>query len=409
MSLKRSHLELNIKAGELFKVGDFVGAAEHYELATRAARNTVPIYLSNLAAAYLKLGNYGMAEAAADAALRLEPRAIKARYRRGMARKNQNLVSLAVIDLSSVLTTDPGNVEAMAEFRSLLAIQNRRDIAERELSPEDILKADFPSAYGSSGNPSRPIHPDLHLRGLPAFRAIYPSQTVNIARFHGLCQVCKKPMHRRDLKESQKCSRANYCGVTCQRADWPEHKLICNVAPDHNITFRTGRRLIDHQYFSTHLLLYALRAIGPAILAHEPRDFVLMVVVDMVPVVSGAPNGRKRIAVTNILPVHISILSPDVRDMLHSGLRNAHEYPLHAVWIVTSGIYPENEGTRFRISLIVADNFISSSTHLPQFSLDLYSHSYSQFHWVNLDLDLLFESINDELRADDENYYEMQA
>ncbi|KAF7336451.1 RNA polymerase II-associated protein 3 [Mycena sanguinolenta] len=226
-----SHPELNAKAGESFRAGDFVGAAKYYELATQATGNTVPIYLSNLAAAYLKIGKYRAAEQAADKALRLEPRAIKPRYRRAIARKKRNLISEAMIDLASLLTTDPRNVEARAEFQTLTAIQNQRDKIQRALIPEEILKADSPSAHGSSTNPPLPTHPDLHLRGLPLFQRIQQTSPVNVGGIHGACHVCKKAMHRRDLKECQKCRRVTYCGVACQRAHWPDHKRACNVAP----------------------------------------------------------------------------------------------------------------------------------------------------------------------------------
>ncbi|KAF8166273.1 hypothetical protein K438DRAFT_1857375 [Mycena galopus ATCC 62051] len=345
----------------------------------------------------------------ADKALRLEPRAIKPRYRRAMARKHRNLISEALVDLASLLTTDPRNIEARAEFQTLLALQNRRDKTERALAPEEILKADSPTAHGSFANPSRPTEADPHLRGLPSFQRIQQTPGVNLSSVHGTCQVCKKPMHRRDLKQCKKCCRVNYCGVTCQRADWPEHKLTCNVAPDQNITFRTGRRIIEHQYFNIHFLLYALRAIGPAKLAHEARDFVLMVVVNMVPVSAAKPNGRKRITVTNILAVPTSVMPPDVQVILDAGLQNAGQHAVHGAWIVTAGIYPEGEETRFRMSLLMPDNFISSNMHLPQFSLDFFSHSYGVYRRVNLDLDFLFESINDELRLDEENYYQLQA
>ncbi|KAJ6484919.1 hypothetical protein C8R45DRAFT_999635 [Mycena sanguinolenta] len=410
MTVGLSHPELNAKAGELFHAGDFAGAAEYYELATHAAADTVPVYLSNLAATYLKLRKYRAAEQAADKALRLEPRAIKPRYRRAVARKNLNLISEALIDLASVLTTDPRNLEAQAKFQTLLTMQNERDKTKRTLVPGAILEADSPSAHGSFANPPRPTDPDRHLRGLPYFQWIQPTPPVNVGGIHGACYVCNKTMHRRNLKECQKCRRVNYCSVSCQRVDWPEHRRTCNVAPDEYLAFRAGRGLTEHEYFHLHLLLYALRAMGPAKLAHQPRDRILMAVIDMVPVSAAKPAGRKRMTVTNILTVPTSVTPPGVQSLLHSALQTAGEHAVHGVWIVTAGSHPKpGEETRFRVSLLVPDNLISSYMHLPQFSLDFFSHSYGVHRRVNLDMDFLFESINDELRLDKENFYQLQV
>ncbi|KAJ6462174.1 hypothetical protein C8R45DRAFT_1178668, partial [Mycena sanguinolenta] len=389
---------LSNQAGELFKADDFEGAAKYYEIATQVAGNSVSIYLSNLAAAYLKLEKYRAAAHAADRALRLEPRAIKARYRRAMARKNLKFIPEALIDLASLLTTDPGIGEARAEFQTLTAPQNRTGRIERALTTEEILKADSPSAYGSSGNPSRVADPDPHLRGSTSFRRLKPMPHT------------KRIQPVSELKKCRKCGRVNDCSKACARANWSEHKLICNVAPDGNITFRTGRRIADHDYFRRHLLLYALRAIGPAKRAHEARPSILMVVVDMVPVSAAEPNGCNRTTVTNIVAVPTSILPPDVRDMLDLTPQNTNgQGPVHALWIVTSGIYPDGEATRCRVALLMPEDFISSNTHLPHFSLDCCSNSYGVFRRMNLDLDFLFESINDELRLDEEDYYGMRV
>ncbi|KAF7377005.1 MYND finger [Mycena sanguinolenta] len=264
--------------------------------------------------------------------------------------------------------------------------------------------------------PPLPGHPDPHSRGLPLFHQIQQSSPCSVSRIQGVCNGCKKSMRRRDLKECQKCRRVNYCGVPCQRADWPEHKRTCNVSPDLNLTFCTGRRLAEHDYFRMHMLLYALSAMGPPKFADEPHDFVLMVVVDMVPVSAAKPEGRKRITVTNMLPVPTSVLPADVYAMLDLSLQNVAQhtvpYAVHALLIVTAEKFPEGEDrldSRFRISMLFPSDFITSHMDLPEFSLDLFSHSHGVYRRVNLDMDFLFESINDELQLDEDDYYQMQA
>lgn len=148
---------------------------------------------------------YPAAQAAADKALRFEPRALKARYRRAIARKNMNLIPEALVDISSLLTTDPSNAEGKVEFQKLVDIHNKT--GRRALSPEDILESDSPHAHGSLSNPQRENANDLHQMSLPFFRFGTPPSaptSKDIGSVHGACHACRKPMHRKDLKTCKK-------------------------------------------------------------------------------------------------------------------------------------------------------------------------------------------------------------
>ncbi|KAJ7469568.1 hypothetical protein FB451DRAFT_1368550 [Mycena latifolia] len=242
----------HMDAGKLFKAGDFSGAAKYYELATTTT-DRVSVYFSNLVAAYRG------ARAAADKALQLEPRALKARYRRAIARKSLNLLPEALVDIFSSLASDPRNAEGKDELQILLNMQK-----------EDGKKA----------------------------QCDYAPSTTNVATLHGAYHTYRTPKHRKDLNTCKKCYRVNYCSVKCQRAECtsvsrPDHKLTCKPAPDGNTTIRVGRRIADYAYFCTHLLLYAIRAIDPPKLPGEDHDFILMVVVDMVPLLGSPRPGRK--------------------------------------------------------------------------------------------------------------------
>ncbi|KAJ6616013.1 hypothetical protein B0H10DRAFT_2038933 [Mycena sp. CBHHK59/15] len=151
-------------------------------------------------------------------ALLLEPRALKARYRRAMARKQLNLVPESLIDITSLLTTDPNNPEAKAEFPVLVDLQN--ESGRRALSPEDIVTADLPHAYGSASNPLRHNPGDLHQMTLPFFhRVIAAPRNSSPIPMVGACRTCKVTKGREDVRTCQKCHRANYRSVNCQRAD----------------------------------------------------------------------------------------------------------------------------------------------------------------------------------------------
>ncbi|KAJ7453260.1 hypothetical protein B0H11DRAFT_277775 [Mycena galericulata] len=400
---------------KFFQAKDFRGAALCYELATKAT-DQVPIYFTNLAAAYLKLGRYPLAHIASTNALNLEPRALKPRYRRAIARKFLKRIPEALVDILSLLTTDPNNAEGRAEFQILVDLQNTPE--RRPLSPEDIIDADLPHAHGSSDNPRRENYMDRHQKQLPFFRVVpWEPHTLSeeanpLNAVSGACHACKTPHKMKDLKTCRKCRRVNYCSTKCQRAEWPDHKLTCKVAVDDNKTIHIGRNLADHQYFHTHLMLYAIRALGPAKPPQEEHDLILMVVIDMVPMLAPGPkpNGKMHIVIKNIVPVPTCIVPEEVAYIQRANLKNlmAELNPSHSVWITTTGIYPEGEDCRFRLNCIVAAEIIASSAHLPGFSLDLYSRSHGLYRRINMDLDFLFESMNDELRLDVDNYYQMQ-
>ncbi|KAJ7778796.1 hypothetical protein DFH07DRAFT_796029 [Mycena maculata] len=77
---------LKTKGNYLFRQENYAEAAEMYNEAVKM-RGTQPVYMSNLAATYLKLKDYDMAEKAASMALVHDPRMTKTRFRRGLARK----------------------------------------------------------------------------------------------------------------------------------------------------------------------------------------------------------------------------------------------------------------------------------------------------------------------------------
>jgi hypothetical protein len=44
----------------------------------------------------------------------------------------------------------------------------------------------------------------------------------------GVCYGCGMNFECKYLKKCTRCNLAHYCGVECQRKEWPRHKIECN-------------------------------------------------------------------------------------------------------------------------------------------------------------------------------------
>ncbi|KAJ7925402.1 hypothetical protein B0H13DRAFT_2314616 [Mycena leptocephala] len=138
----------NRKGGQLYNNRQYEEAVAMYAVAIVASKdNRNPKYLSNLAATFLKLE-----KSTARDALRCDPRAIKARYRRVMARKGLGDFAKALVDLTSLLTTSPGHANVAVEEISDL----HRASGAHYLDFEEVLYADFLSVIGSPQTLTQP-------------------------------------------------------------------------------------------------------------------------------------------------------------------------------------------------------------------------------------------------------------
>jgi tetratricopeptide (TPR) repeat protein len=81
-----------------------------------------PVYFSNRAMAYLKLGGYQQAEEDCTRALSLDPCLVKALLRRGASRVATCAFELAKQDFERVLILEPNNRQALQELRDLTAL-----------------------------------------------------------------------------------------------------------------------------------------------------------------------------------------------------------------------------------------------------------------------------------------------
>ncbi|KAG6825996.1 hypothetical protein H0H93_016903, partial [Arthromyces matolae] len=104
------------------------------------------VLYSNLAAAHLKLEWYAEAERVATEALLLDPKMLKARYRRGLARKGARDYTGALEDFSAVLRQDPSLTEV------------HMHLTEAEYLYEKFGDEDYPSS--DAEEPGWPYYED---------------------------------------------------------------------------------------------------------------------------------------------------------------------------------------------------------------------------------------------------------
>jgi tetratricopeptide (TPR) repeat protein len=113
---KRDEVEKDL-GNRAFASGDFAGAVVHY---TRALgiNPRYAVALSNRSLAYLKLKEYTRAEDDASTALQCgDTKPAKALLRRALARRGLGRLRDAMVDLLSVLESNPTNKEARQEMR----------------------------------------------------------------------------------------------------------------------------------------------------------------------------------------------------------------------------------------------------------------------------------------------------
>lgn len=104
-------------------------AVEKYDLAISI--NPTAIFYSNRAMAYLKLESYGLAIADADEAINLDPKYVKAYYRRGSANFALGKAKLALKDFKTVVKIVPSDTEAKKKLAA----------CEKAVREEAFLKA----------------------------------------------------------------------------------------------------------------------------------------------------------------------------------------------------------------------------------------------------------------------------
>ncbi|KAH9946733.1 hypothetical protein B0H21DRAFT_387638 [Amylocystis lapponica] len=108
------------EGNKYFRREEWVKAAEMYHRAAMVG-GPHPVYVSNLAAALLKLKMWTAAESAASRALQYDPKNVKARFRRGLARKEAGDYSGASSDFRAALRLEPETAASRKELTRVIA------------------------------------------------------------------------------------------------------------------------------------------------------------------------------------------------------------------------------------------------------------------------------------------------
>ncbi|KII94325.1 hypothetical protein PLICRDRAFT_695334 [Plicaturopsis crispa FD-325 SS-3] len=130
--------KLKKQGNTAFRSGDFVNAAHFFALALDLCP-TRSIYASNSAAAWLKLEDYPRAESVATMALCIDTNNIKARYRRGVARKNMCQYKGAMLDFEAVKEVLPTGNDAEIQYTEASKLYLSGASVDHSVSIEDAM------------------------------------------------------------------------------------------------------------------------------------------------------------------------------------------------------------------------------------------------------------------------------
>ncbi|KAJ4494355.1 hypothetical protein C8R41DRAFT_829828 [Lentinula lateritia] len=156
--------KLKDKGNNVFKAGKYSQAVDFYKQACKTYK-PLPVYMSNLAAALIKLERWDEAEMAADHAILVDPTLLKGYFRRGVARRHYGKPKGAVRDFERCLEMDPN----CAEFKTELeAARKERDEENKRqgYNEDDADRYDVDSDYeaklvfnlGRDFAPERTVH-----------------------------------------------------------------------------------------------------------------------------------------------------------------------------------------------------------------------------------------------------------
>ncbi|KAJ7898897.1 hypothetical protein B0H14DRAFT_2556951 [Mycena olivaceomarginata] len=301
---------------------------------------------------------------------RIDPRFIKARYRRAIARWWQGRLMESLVDLASVLTADPMDKATLTAFATVSAEHESLRGDADFLNPMAILEAGRLPAYGSAAAPR------LH-------------DAQRVSRANGAIVVPDVSSH---------CSSTLYCNEVCQRKHWPTHKEDCFPYDKvYVIAMHLSIKLLDHKYIRMHLVSYAIRSIGALHHSHPPYLTALLVFVGLVPIETG-PRPQRRICIRNIVTVPFAVLDRETKESYFLGretLRKACGIPdAPAVAILVTPLLKKKHQRQVQDIILRAPCFES--------------HCFGVGRKVTSDLDELYWSLEDELANDVKNYYELQ-
>ncbi|KAJ7933260.1 hypothetical protein B0H13DRAFT_1953408 [Mycena leptocephala] len=403
---------INSEAGILFRQGRYAEAVERYNAAilvddarSLGFQRRSPVYLTNLAAALLKLEQFETAETKAHRALELDPTSVKARYRRAMARRALGKLPESLLDLYSLLVTDPGNREARSAYAAVLEIYNLE--GKRCLSEIEIFIANAPAAHVSrlTSFPMGTVNDTVGVVLQASSRKPRYRPTVEVTEMIqcGGCE-CSKP--RGEVRFCTLCKRAAYCNQACQRTDWPMHKPVCAPSVERNITLRLSGELLQVE-------LYALRALEFAPHARPRVEGLLNVHVEMVaaPGEFRRSEQRRRLSIREINAAPLDIIPEKDIQQFHEAREEfcAKMGPEVLIVGVVLVDMAEKVVSRTRLCLLAIPPDIVAAARAPNAAVQMYSHSLGKDVLTPVTLENVYGHMEDELRLDTNNYYRMRG
>ncbi|KAE9410907.1 hypothetical protein BT96DRAFT_983585 [Gymnopus androsaceus JB14] len=148
--------KLKDKGNNVFKAGNYEQAVDFYKQACKTYK-PLPVYMSNLAAAFLKLERWEEAEDAADHATLVDPNLLKGYFRRGVARTHLGKPDGAIRDFQRCLKIDPNCADAKTE----LEVAKKASIIKYKHKADDEFEDDeVKLTFGLSRDfvPGRTLH-----------------------------------------------------------------------------------------------------------------------------------------------------------------------------------------------------------------------------------------------------------
>ncbi|KAJ3758825.1 hypothetical protein EV360DRAFT_43092 [Lentinula raphanica] len=143
------------KGNNVFKAGKYQEAVQLYKKACSTYK-PLPLYMSNLAAALLKLNRWNEAEIAADHATLVEPTLLKAYFRRGVARRHGGKYNGAIRDFERCLKIDPNCADSKKELAATKKERSAHEVDEVDDDSDYDTKLVFD--LGPDFAPERTIH-----------------------------------------------------------------------------------------------------------------------------------------------------------------------------------------------------------------------------------------------------------
>ncbi|KAF7356113.1 RNA polymerase II-associated protein 3 [Mycena venus] len=397
------------KAGALFRNERYAEAAALYEIAT-LTDPTCSKYFANLSVAYLKLKEFSAAHSAAHNALLLDCRSVKARYRRAMARKGQGLLGTCLIDLYSVLITDPANKDARTAFTETLRVY---DVPGKQtLNSQNFLAHDNPPAYGSLSSTAHITRPPARAAAPnTAARTSHTTKYPHAVQITVSCAACGNARPRNVVKVCRQCKTAAYCKKECQRAHWPKHKDLCSLTSTHKVLLRLAEKLNSTVYIRSLFRYYGMRALGLLATASPVSPGLVIITVGLCPLDSGGVY-RNRLRVQQITAVPIAVLPDDVMRTYHDTYRDLRtHFPAgtHPVVLLINpdvGDQAEAFGEMQACSVFPSEIALAKE---PGFALEVYSNSLGTERRIVAELDHLFRAVEDEIELDVDNHCGLRA